>query len=936
MSIEKLNEKALVYELPQDELQERENHRLSFIEKFPLAQLGHLSIDQYAQGTDENSFCYWLEFKKIGFGIGGGNASKFGIYKTKTDSAQCYAIGYGKNKTLLEQQEAQVFFKTLISSITAALNYTQNDEIDKIRALDIPMWNMVIQKILTMYYPDKFLTIGSSDVLLKCANELKLEGIELTSENSIQVNYACKKALDTSPAMKNWSYEKTGTFIWDFYNGEELKRNRKNMTKYWLYAPGEDATKWDEFYASGIMGLGWDAIGDLNLLTDRESIKNELKSKYNYKQNPSNNSLANFEFRDVISIGDIVIAKRGRQEYLGYGIVTSDYFYDDNRDTYQKCRKVDWKTNGIWIDNDGEIVLKTLTDITKYPTYVTRLVKLLGIEDNTTIEKPKTPNIVKMHPLNTILYGPPGTGKTYHSIMRAAEIIENRTIASYSEALAIFKANLHDRIEFITFHQNYSYEDFIQGLRPNTENEGQLTFKKIDGVFKRIADRARGESDLIERISQNEETVVPQYCEYVNPEIISDELKKSNIHLGEIASKLENNWKKIKGLRSLLQEIESQGEFENVYTIEKIPNEINKIIAVKEKFQQEHQDEFKSALRKNEIEEFSVALSQFIDFVKKGGNKWVHKLNDKVTITGVDADGFRYNADAWTSKTSDFTMKFSDLTEFFSNDVKKRKDIKTLENISGLAKQHATYYFLAYTHILDYLPEKIELYWVVEPEEYELEISQVSYSRDILRNIFEKISPSVKDDSKGEVINLPNKIDNQHDKNYVIIIDEINRANISRVFGELITLIEPDKRSQGAIPLEVKLPSGDKFAVPSNLYIIGTMNTADKSIALLDIALRRRFEFEPMYPKYEIEGKVIYDAAILEKLNIKIKETKGHDFQIGHAYFMDESTNLVERMNKKVIPLLLEYYMNDEKEVKQILNYAGLKTIDNSWPLRIE
>jgi len=93
-------------------------------------------------------------------------------------------------------------------------------------------------------------------------------------------------------------------------------------------------------------------------------------------------------------------------------------------------------------------------------------------------------------PLNTILYGPPGTGKTYRTVLRAAEIIEGREISDYSEALEIFNSNLHNRIEFITFHQNYGYEDFIQGLRPDTENGAELSFKKIDGVFKRISDRA--------------------------------------------------------------------------------------------------------------------------------------------------------------------------------------------------------------------------------------------------------------------------------------------------------------------------------------------------------------------------------------------------------------------------------------------------------------
>ena len=100
-------------------------------------------------------------------------------------------------------------------------------------------------------------------------------------------------------------------------------------------------------------------------------------------------------------------------------------------------------------------------------------------------------NNMKPLSLNTIFYGPPGTGKTYHTILRAAEIIENKKISDYTEAQRIFNANLGDRIEFITFHQNYSYEDFIQGLRPNVEKENkELRFERSDGVFKRIADRA--------------------------------------------------------------------------------------------------------------------------------------------------------------------------------------------------------------------------------------------------------------------------------------------------------------------------------------------------------------------------------------------------------------------------------------------------------------
>jgi 5-methylcytosine-specific restriction protein B len=90
-----------------------------------------------------------------------------------------------------------------------------------------------------------------------------------------------------------------------------------------------------------------------------------------------------------------------------------------------------------------------------------------------------------------------------------------------------------------------------------------------------------------------------------------------------------------------------------------------------------------------------------------------------------------------------------------------------------------------------------------------------------------------------------------------------------------------------------------------------------------------------MYPLYEIAGFEIYDEDILRKINEQILKSKGHDFQIGHAYFMGENRELIHRMNKKVIPLLLEYYMNDEKEVKGILYNAGLQVDENTWPIKI-
>lgn len=158
---------------------------------------------------------------------------------------------------------------------------------------------------------------------------------------------------------------------------------------------------------------------------------------------------------------------------------------------------------------------------------------------------------------------------------------------------------------------------------------------------------------------------------------------------------------------------------------------------------------------------------------------------------------------------------------------------------------------------------------------------------------------------------------------YVIIIDEINRANISKVFGELITLIEEDKRWGEKNALGITLPSGERFAVPNNLYIIGTMNSADKSISLIDSALRRRFDFIEITPRYD----VVVDSdmrTILERLNLGLAdELDSTDLLIGHAYFIGKSLDdLCTLMNRSIIPLLYEYFYDNAKKVKDLVNKA--------------
>ncbi|MFN8154977.1 MAG: AAA family ATPase [Bacteroidia bacterium] len=159
---------------------------------------------------------------------------------------------------------------------------------------------------------------------------------------------------------------------------------------------------------------------------------------------------------------------------------------------------------------------------------------------------------------------------------------------------------------------------------------------------------------------------------------------------------------------------------------------------------------------------------------------------------------------------------------------------------------------------------------------------------------------------------------------FALFIDEINRANISAVFGELITLLEDDKRIGADNEMWLELPySNEKFSVPGNLYVIGTMNTADRSIALLDIALRRRFEFKSLYPEY-IESE--WWASLLEALNQAIYNWKKNpDFFIGHAFFINKpEADRANILNTKIIPLLYEYCQSNAATVKNILSEAGV------------
>jgi hypothetical protein len=451
-------------------------------------------------------------------------------------------------------------------------------------------------------------------------------------------------------------------------------------------------------------------------------------------------------------------------------------------------------------------------------------------------------------PTNLILYGPPGTGKTFATAAEAVRLCDGDAPGDRNYLKRRYDSLVEaGQIAFVTFHQSYAYEDFVEGLRPTTndrdggEPSGGFRLEPRRGIFREIAS-----------LAEQARTSVSQSSGF--------DLTGRNFYKMSLG-------------RAGLEDYIYDAAIDGNYVVLGWGGEVDWSDPLYESYQAVFD-------KWNEIEPGTSGNAGNIAQI------WRFRSMNVGDLIIVSDGNTQFRAVA-------------EVTGPYHYEPTGEQNYNHRRNVRWLL-------------VLDD-PLPVETI-------YDGSFTQAS--------CYALKPAKVKKEALSRLLPGPAAAENTNPDQFVLIIDEINRANISKVFGELITLLEPDKRLGEANALRLKLPySGETFGVPNNLHIIGTMNTADRSIALLDTALRRRFEFRelmpnPMLVSEEVEGVSL--RTLLRTMNSRIEYLFDREHQIGHAYFLGcDSKAAVDRtMRDKVIPLLQEYFYEDWSKVAAVLGDA--------------
>jgi 5-methylcytosine-specific restriction protein B len=760
-----------------------ELHKLwaEFLERWPIERLREMTLEEYTnlKSKTDDYFCHWLERKTQKLGsIQGATSAKFGIYlagklKDTLKSGLTTDGKYVWREALGDTKESA--FATIRDHIVKIVDIAQSGkqplELDPILAPTIQM------KLRFLYQskPYQVLPMFSREFLTKVSERYLHE--TCTYENMVDINLRLRREHFPNEDVFEVMYRMV-----------EENNAAPTERRYWAGSTTFEGSK---------------------QMAQEFISKNEWRSDFTVesarKTSDGKVFLNSFE---SVEIGDwLVIKGSGKANHIKVYYLGEVLEKDEDRFALQ---------------------LKPLESPSPLPRSIDGVPQKGGKRGwkGTTLAEIINPEAIQLifgvptsppkttpmnDDLNRILYGPPGTGKTYSTVRQAVEIVDG----SYDDNSVTHRfqeLKRAGRIEFLTFHQSYSYEDFVEGIRPDVDEEGNAHFTCQDGIFKEIA--AKAAFLCLEEVTLSE---------------------------GPTFSQL---WER------LLEVIDEDDAFR----------------------------------------------------LKSKTQEYVPKITSRGNIEAVKEDNLDHVvANCGRTPTQEVFTKVKALDEVNSGHVRRALG------------RGANWHLMA--SVINEL-KRLESSWEQEDEE-----NTSTAAKDITPLEMKTAVLSYLKDGEASGYRLKSR---EEWPPFVLIIDEINRGNISKILGELITLLEPDKRLGAENELSVQLPySKEVFAVPGNLHLVGTMNTADKSIALVDVALRRRFQFDELNPDFTICPDLPTDLLeVMQEINNRIMLRKDRDHRIGHAYFMkvDSKESFDEVMLRKIIPLLAEYFYNDWDGLRFVLN----------------
>lgn len=765
-----------------------------FLQQFPIESLGNMTLEEYSNLNKDNSFCYWLESKTYDLGsIWGGSAYKFGIFKfDKTPKQDNPKYSHDENYSWSSRlgNTSEEAFNNIRNAIIRIANHARNAEWDEIEKIN-DLWPVTTWKIAFLYSNEQLLPIYDKDSwLVPIANHFGLSDAKKHSRAELY----------------NFLLEKKGKKdLYVFYDEllaiMEVEKT-KAKTKIWLFAPGENACMWDECKESQTMRIGWDPIGDISEFKNREDLTKALQTIYN-KDDASfkNDSLALWQFVHEVHEGDIVYAKKGINKIIERGVVEGDYYYDETLSTYRHIRKVKWTHSGEWDYSIHKLVLKTLTDISKYPEFVKNLNDIV-VEGENIVEETQ--------PIKTKQYW---------------WLVASPNVWKFSDI------NVGDIMEYTLLNENGNKRR----------------------VYQNFLDAKAGD-------------MVIGYASTPTLQVVA---------LGQIAKDTDEKHLYFRKTEQLLNPID--------YSIIKGYEELQGMECMA--------GGGRGTLFKVTEDEYQVLM----EIIRKE-----NPIFDTNTIETYTDSKF----------LSEVYMSSSELQRLKSL-LKNKKNI-ILQGAPGVGK---TFTAKRLAYALMGVKDKQRVEMIQFHQNYSYEDFILGYKPnanggfELKHGVFYKFCK--------KALNTP-------DKDFFFIIDEINRGNLSKIFGELLMLIENNYRGK-----EIKLAYTDElFTVPENLYIIGMMNTADRSLAMIDYALRRRFSFFEMNPGFLTDGfKNYMDTLSNERFNKIISgilginefickdDSLGNGFCIGHSYFCNQKEFNLEWLENvieyDIAPMLKEYWFDD-------------------------